>query len=635
MLRPGARPPRSRMSGPRNPRRDVGRLTEASSSSVWPAPVFESHDNVKGWKQVGADGTAAVGSDCPYEAHGPADSLATCQSACAGDGSCNVINFNPVIPDCVFRVCSDPMNPQLSPAPNYTVWGTQRPTYGLNPAKFTFQATAFSNDVLASAFTRYKVMFFIYGNGTAASGGPLIPGVRVNVTTAVGTQGADTDESYTLLAPDPAAAGWATITAPTVFGALRGLETMSQLVQFNFTDSTYFMSFANITDYPRFNFRAVMLDTARHFLTIESMKEAVNAMSYLKLNVLHLHLTDDDAFPLVVPALPRLALTGAYSNYSHTFTPAQLADLVAYARLRGVRVIPEFDTPAHFSSLLNAYPEYMAAAVDQNNNSFLCLVDPSREEVFTFLATIWASIASTFPDAEVHIGGDEFWSGCWSQSPSVSAWMTANNYTVTDAYYYYERRMIGIARSLNRSAIAWQDIAGYNGSAPGTLDVALEVWSGTFGGDWQADVASLTATGAPVVVSGPFYITQLNGASAGWPYHTWQSMYAVDLWNFTGASNASVRALVRGGELDAWGDAAQTDSGDLIVRLSPYMQAVAEAWWSPRNATSGVAPDEQRMHVHRCRMAARGVRSHPIYYFSSYCLPEFAVALPAWETDAQ
>ena len=69
------------------------------------------------------------------------------------------------------------------------------------------------------------------------------------------------------------------------------------------------------------------------------------------------------------------------------------------------------------------------------------------------------------------------------------------------------------------------------------------------------------------------------------------------------------------------------DSADIILKLSPYMQAVAEPWWSPQTATSGVSPDENRMHVHRCRILARGIRSHPIYYFSSYCLPEFNVSL--------
>jgi hexosaminidase len=136
---------------------------------------------------------------------------------------------------------------------------------------------------------------------------------------------------------------------------------------------------------------------------------------------------------------------------------------------------------AHFSTLINAYPEFMAAAVDDHNNSFLCLVDPSKEATFTFLKGVWAYIVSVFPDAQVHIGGDEFWPGCWTQSAEVSAWMIAQNYSVSDAYYYYERRIIGIARELNRNILAWQDIQGYNGTAT-SLDVALDVSLCSVGG---------------------------------------------------------------------------------------------------------------------------------------------------------
>jgi hypothetical protein len=107
-------------------------------------------------------------------------------------------------------------------------------------------------------------------------------------------------------------------------------------------------------------------------------------------------------------------------------------------------------------------------------------------------------------------------------------------------------------------------------------------------------------------------------------------MYGTDLYNFTG-SNQTTQSLVRGGELCAWGDAAQADTADIVVKLSPYMQAVAEPWWSPQSVTSGVDPDEDRMHVQRCRMVGRGIRSHPIYYFSSFCLPEFVVQIPSWE----
>ena len=100
-------------------------------------------------------------------------------------------------------------------------------------------------------------------------------------------------------------------------------------------------------------------------------------------------------------------------------------------------------------------------------------------------------------------------------------------------------------------------------------------------------------------------------------------MYQTDLANFTGNTSEAI-ALVKGGELCAWDDAAQTDSSDILLSLSPYMIGVSESWWSPQTFTSSADPDEERAHQHRCRMLARGIPSHAIYWFSAYCPIEWA-----------
>lgn len=100
-------------------------------------------------------------------------------------------------------------------------------------------------------------------------------------------------------------------------------------------------------------------------------------------------------------------------------------------------------------------------------------------------------------------------------------------------------------------------------------------------------------------------------------------MYATDLANFTGSGRPGAMAHVQGGELCVWDDAAQTDSGDLLVSITPYLLGVGEAFWSPQAVTSGHAPDESRAHVHRCRMVQRGQPSHPIYAFGTLCPYEY------------
>ena len=257
------------------------------------------------------------------------------------------------------------------------------------------------------------------------------------------------------------------------------------------------------------------------------------------------------------------------------------------------------------------------------------MVDPSREEVYTFLAGIWRDAAAMFPDLQFRIGGDEF-QGCWADAPAVRAWMQAEGLpSIDDAYHFYIRKLIGVMRGLTppRATIAWLVVHGF--PAPNETwrrdyaDVTLDVWSGCYSGNWQNDVAAFTAEGGDVIVSGPFYITQQNGAPAT-PHFTWQQMYAVDLHNFTGSSPAT-RPHVRGGELAVWDDAAQTDSADVMMSMTPYMLGVSEAWWSPQAATSGVEPDEGRLHDFRCKLVQRGLASHPVFAFGTACAREYEV----------
>jgi hexosaminidase len=525
----------------------------------------------------------------------------------------------------VFRTCANPNAPVLSPAPGYSVFTTNstRAALVLDPTSFTFAATGFSDASLAAALARYAALAFPYGAAQAPASAATLLGLRVDVAgDAPLAEGVN--ETYAL----DVRAGWAVLQAATVYGAMRGLETFSQLLAFNLSTREYSAQPTTVVDFPRFPVRAVMLDTARTFLSVAAIKSVMDAMSYLKLNVLHLHLTDDNSWPVVIDAWPRLALLSAYSNFSHTYSKADLAALVTFGRERGIRLVPEFDTPAHFSSLFAAYPEFAAVSVDpKTNDTFLCLVDPSKEETFAFLADIWRELAASFPDETLMIGGDEAW-GCWAESPAVAAWMKARGYGVEEALHYYERRMIGIVRSLGRKTMAWLDIDGWPLAnetwAREYADVTLNVWTGCYSGRWQDDVAAFTAKNGSVVVSGPYYITQQNGRPDT-PHFTPQDMYATDLYNFTGNATVDLR-LIRGGELCAWDDAAQTDSGDILVSLSPYMVAVAEAWWSPQAATSGVGFDEQRAHQHRCRMVARGIASHPFYAFGAYCPFEYAPA---------
>jgi hexosaminidase len=291
-------------------------------------------------------------------------------------------------------------------------------------------------------------MLFAYG--AARTPGGALARATVNVTGGDVVLRLGVDESYRL-ATD-AGSGTVAITAPTCFGALRALETLSQLIQFNLSSGTYFMPAAVVVDAPRFPFRGLMVDTARHFLSIPALRAVIDLMAYDKLNVLHMHLSDDQSWPLAIDALPLLAGRGAYSNYSHTYSAADMKGLVAYAWERGVRVIPEFDTPAHFGILRVSYPEFMA----QHAAGSYCEVDPSNPGLMPFLTTIWTALADIFPDDTFHVGGDEFWPTCWTENAKIMAWAQALGLKDVEAMYnFYIREVSGILTKLGKKTMGW------------------------------------------------------------------------------------------------------------------------------------------------------------------------------------
>jgi hexosaminidase len=198
----------------------------------------------------------------------------------------------------------------------------------------------------------------------------------------------------------------AMLTAPTVVGALRGLETLLQLLDAD--RNGYFFPGVQIDDQPRFPWRGLLIDVARHFETMEVLKRNLDGMAAVKLNVFHWHLTEDQGFRVESKKFPKLHQLGSDGNY---YTQEQVKEIIAYARDRGIRVVPEFDIPGHSTSWLVGHPELGSApgpyTIERRPGIFEPALDPTREEVYKFLDTFLGEMAALFPDDYLHIGGDE------------------------------------------------------------------------------------------------------------------------------------------------------------------------------------------------------------------------------------
>jgi len=388
------------------------------------------------------------------------------------------------------------------------------------------------------------------------------------------------DESYWLVADD---AGLY-LDAATEWGVLWGLVTLAQLVT---ADGT--IPHLAVDDRPRFPWRGLLLDPARHFLPVTDVLRTLDGMACCKLNVLHLHLSDDQGFRFPVSTLPRLASRDAYSADELTAVVNHAADL-------GIRVVPEIDMPGHVTSWLTAYPELGARQVGPTERFGVhgaCL-DPSREAVYEAIGAVLDALVAVFPDRCLHIGGDEVSPSWWSEDPSVRALMDRESLPDVKAVQgYFNRRVGAMVVERGRQIVAWDEVL----KAGCAADWIVQAWRGATMRDRALDA------GHRVLVSAPYYL-DLNypvdvhygfdpgaaqselvareDALLGDPRFASvaEGMRWAEHWR-EGAIERKApdgdRALL-GGEACLWGELVTPQVLD--VRLWSRLPAVAERFWS-------------------------------------------------------
>ncbi|XP_019855835.1 PREDICTED: beta-hexosaminidase subunit alpha-like isoform X4 [Amphimedon queenslandica] len=491
----------------------------------------------------------------------------------------------------------------LWPQPSQPKFGTE--VYEVDSGNFVFNTTSAST-LLKSAMDRYYVIIFqspapfFPSGGATQPKGPLTT-LYITVHSTDESLNLNTDESYYL----NVGGNGASITATTVFGAMRGLETFSQLIYHRPDGGLAINEVTGIYDKPRFQYRGILIDTSRHFVNLHTILTHLDAMVYSKFNILHWHIVDDPSFPYESYTFPDLAAKGAF-DHEHIYTQEDVKTVINYAYERGIRVIPEFDTPGHTQSWGAGQPDLLTPcyANGQPNGEY-GPVNPILNSTWTFLTSLYQEIDNVFPDNYIHLGGDEVSFTCWQGNPDIQAWMKKMGYTdYAKLEEYYENNLIDLVNKLNKSYVVWQEI--FDNGLKIKMDTVIDVWKT----GWEKEMDAVTKAGYKVILSTCWY---LNRISYG---EDWKDYYSCDPQNFNGTDDQN--SLVVGGHSCLWGELI--DSTNFMSRMWPRACAVGERLWSPKTVTD-VNDARTRLLNQRCRLLTRGIQAEPVG--PSYCNDEW------------
>eukprot|EP00069_Balaena_mysticetus_P018650 bmy_11586T0 len=314
-------------------------------------------------------------------------------------------------------------------------------------------------------------------------------------------------------------------TFPRISSDESCLETFSQLIYQDFY-GTFTVNESNIVDSPRFPHRGILIDTSRHFLSVKSIFKTL----------------------------------GSYSS-SHVYTPNDVRMVIEYARLRGIRILPEFDSPGHTQSWGEGQKDLLTPCYNGKEPSgAFGPINPIWNTTYSFLSKFFREISTVFPDEFIHLGGDEVDFHCWASNPEIQDFMRdkgfGRNFKKLESFYM--QAVLDMISAINKNSIVWQEV----------FDDASKASSCN-------------------------YLTYINDFNLG---------------------SQEQKKLVIGGEACLWGE--YVDATNLTPRLWPRASAVGERLWSHKDVRS-LEDAYRRLTIHRCRMLRRGIAAEPV--FTGYC----------------
>ncbi|XP_076059846.1 chitooligosaccharidolytic beta-N-acetylglucosaminidase-like [Oratosquilla oratoria] len=476
--------------------------------------------------------------------------------------------------------------------------------------------------------------------------------IEMTITSPEDRFSLNTDESYNLGVATQGQTTTVNINANSYYGARHALETLSQLIAFNdLHNSLQIVNDAKVTDKPAFRYRGIMLDTGRNYYSKEAIMRLVDAMSYNKLNTLHWHISDFASFPMYTPRVPNMVYYGGYGT-RQVYYPLDINEIVRYANIRGIQVVPEIDTPAHASN------GWQWGEKEGKGKLVLCAnqdpwfeyskevpagqLNPVNPEVYNVLGDIYRDVMDVFDSDMFHMGSDDVSYKCWEKSQEITQYLKANN-KEPGSPAYLELWNLFQANALTKLE-----------EASGTKQVTPVVYSSTLASKLNKDkyvvqisdstsqntISEYIQKGFRVIFSnhdqwnidcGRSNWMGEKVAKCGNEPVTWRTIYdhsPLDVLAQLGMANAraiynersaqpdsiSLYDQILGGTTTMY--SYETDESNIESRVWPKSSAFAERLWSDPTHNWSVA--ETRFYSHRERMVNRGVLAEAVR--PAYCL---------------
>ncbi len=497
-----------------------------------------------------------------------------------------LVSLLPLVPiACTGSASAQPLEFRNTLMPEPSSLSVQPGSFQID-ASMTVGFTGTHDDVLEQATTRAITQLedltgVELSKDLGASAGAATFEIKVGHP-AETVQSLDEDESYTLVVRP----GYIGLNAPTDLGAMHGLQTLLQLVQSQ--AGGYVLPAVTISDTPRFRWRGLMIDCGRHFQPLPVILRTLDGMEAVKLNVFHWHLTEDQGFRIESLRFPELQKMGSDGLF---YTQAQVREVIAYAHARGIRVVPEFDMPGHTTSWFVGYPDLASGpgpyTVQRRFGIHDAAIDPTRESTYKFLDAFLGEMAGLFPDAYMHIGGDESNGKQWMANAQIRAFMHAQNINDTAGLQvYFNQRLLKILTKYHKHMVGWDEIL-----TPGLpTDIVVQSWRGVDSLDRGA------AAGYQGILSAPYYLDAMKSAA---------DHYLADPIPANTSLTLDQQKLILGGEACMWGE--QISPQTIDSRMWPRTAAIAERFWSPTTVRD--VPDMyRRLQVMSLRLDALGLQ---------------------------